>query len=176
MDQIDINKLWQNFLDTVTNHYTDFSGRVGRAQFWYYVLVYVVVGIVVAIVGNLVALGGAFRGLYGLLLLLPNVGMTARRLQDTGKPGTWAWLLAVPVAVTVVFALFAIATSLTLVLGLGVLLFTIWPLLSLISFAAIVVLIYFCAQPGTPGPNEYGAPPAPWTPGSPVKPTAPPVT
>jgi uncharacterized membrane protein YhaH (DUF805 family) len=33
MGQMDINKLWQNFLDTVTNHYMDFNGRVGRAQF-----------------------------------------------------------------------------------------------------------------------------------------------
>jgi len=174
MDQIDINKLWQNFLDTVTNHYTDFSGRVGRSQFWYYVLVYVVIGIGVAIVGNLVALGGSFRALYGLLLLLPNVGMTARRLQDTGRPGTWAWLLAVPVAVMVLMALIAILAVITL--GLGAVFFVLWPFLSLASLAAIVVLIYFCVQPGTDGPNEFGPPPAPWTPGSPVKPTAPPVT
>ena len=174
MDQIDVNKLWQNFLDTVTNHYTDFSGRIGRAQFWYYVLVYVVIGIGVAIVGNLIAMGAPFRGLYGLLLLLPNVGMTARRLQDTGRPGTWAWLLAVPVAVMVLMALIAILAVITL--GLGAIFFVLWPFLSLASFAAIVVLIYFCAQPGTPGPNEYGPPPAPWTPASPVTPTAPPVT
>ena len=51
MDQLDFNKLWQNFVDTITSHYSDFGGRVSRAQFWYYVLVYVVVGFLVAIVG-----------------------------------------------------------------------------------------------------------------------------
>ena len=54
MDQVDINKLWQNFLDTVTNHYMDFNGRVGRAQFWYYMLVYVVMWIGVSIVAGIV--------------------------------------------------------------------------------------------------------------------------
>src|SRR6202012_132483 len=34
--QMDFNKLWANFLDTVQNHYVDFNGRVDRAQFWYY--------------------------------------------------------------------------------------------------------------------------------------------
>ena len=41
--RMDINKLWQNFLDTVTNHYFDLNGRVGIAQFWYFVLVEVVI-------------------------------------------------------------------------------------------------------------------------------------
>ncbi len=172
MDQIDINKLWQNFVDTITNHYTDFSGRVGRAQFWYYVLVYVVIGIGVAIVGNILAMGSPIRGLYGLLLLLPNVGMTARRLQDTGRPGTWAWLFAVPVAMTVLMGLFAVLTVLTL--GLGAIFFLLTPILGLASLAAIVVLIYLCAQPGTAGPNAYGPAPAVWTPGGTAKPTAPP--
>lgn len=171
MDQIDINKLWQNFVDTITNHYTDFNGRVGRAQFWYYVLVYAVVGIGVAIVGSVVGMAAPLRGLYGLLLLLPSVGMTARRLQDTGKPGTWAWLLAVPVGVSILLGLFALLAVLTL--GLGVMLFALMPILGLASLAAIAVLIYFCAQPGEAGANAYGPPPAPWTPGGAAKPTTP---
>jgi uncharacterized membrane protein YhaH (DUF805 family) len=175
MDQIDINKLWQNFLDTVTNHYTDFSGRVGRAQFWYYILVYVVVGIGVSIIGSLVGSGALAGALYGLALLLPSVGVTARRLQDTGRAGTIAWLWAIPVAVRVLDGFLWIMTIATL--GLGLLFFApLMGLFSLIALAAMVVLIYFCVQPGTVGPNEYGPPPAPWTPGSPVTPTAPPVT
>jgi uncharacterized membrane protein YhaH (DUF805 family) len=168
MDQIDINKLWQNFVDTVTNHYSDFSGRVGRSQFWFYVLVYAVVGIGVSIVGTVIPMGGSLRALYALLLFLPSVGMTARRLQDTGKPGTWAWLLAVPVGVSVLMALIAILTVLTF--GLGAILLLLTPILGLASLAAIVVLIYFCAQPGNEGSNAYGPAPAPWTPGGTPKP------
>jgi uncharacterized membrane protein YhaH (DUF805 family) len=171
MDQIDVNKVWQNFLDTVTNHYSDFSGRMGRVQFWYFVAVYVVVGIGVSVVASLVPMGGSLRALYSLALLLPSVGMTARRLQDTGRPGTWAWLLAVPVGVAVLMGVFAVITIFTF--GFGALLFLLSPILGLASLAAIVVLIYFCAQPGTTGPNEYGPPPAAWTPGNPSTPAAP---
>jgi len=162
MDQIDVNKLWQNFVDTISKHYADFSGRVGRAQFWYFILVYVVVGFGVSIVGAILPAGGALRGLYGLLLLLPSVGMTARRLQDTGRPGTWAWLLAVPVGILIIFGIFAVITVLTL--GIGALLFILSPFLSLASLLAIVILIYWCAQPGQPEANAYGPAPAPWTP------------
>ncbi|MGD0190078.1 MAG: DUF805 domain-containing protein [Rhizomicrobium sp.] len=168
MDQIDINKIWQNFVDTITNHYMDFSGRVGRSQFWYYVLAYAVVGLGVSIIGSILPMGGSLRALYSLALFLPGVGITARRLQDTGRPGTWAWLLAVPVGVLVVMAVFTILTVLTF--GFGAVLFLLSPILGLASLAAIVVLIYFCAQPGTEGANDYGPPPAPWTPGSPPKP------
>ncbi len=162
MDQTDFSKLWRNFIETITDHYADFSGRVGRTQFWYFVLVYIVVGFGVSIVGGLAPMGGSLRALYGLLLFLPTVGITARRLQDTGRPGSWAWLLAVPIGAMILMAIFTIITVLTL--GLGALLFLLTPLLSLASLAAIVVLIYFCAQPGEAGPNAYGSPPAPWSP------------
>jgi uncharacterized membrane protein YhaH (DUF805 family) len=162
MDKIDTEKLWQNFIDTITNHYADFNGRVGRAQFWYYVLVNVLVGVFLSIVSHILSMGGALNALYSLALFLPSVGMTARRLQDTGRPGSWAWLLAVPVGAMVLFAVFAVITVLTL--GLGAILFVLTPLLSLAALAAIGLLIYFCAQPGQAGSNAYGPMPAPWPP------------
>lgn len=171
MDQIDINKLWQNFVDTISNHYTDFSGRVGRAQYWYYVLVYVVVAVIVSVVGSIVGLGGGLRGLYSLALLLPNVGMTARRLQDTGRPGTWAWLLAVPLGLAVLTGILAFSTWFAL--GLFAFWLVLAPLMTLLGLASLVVaavLIYFCVQPGTDGPNAYGPVPAVWAPGAPSAP------
>ena len=126
MGNIDTEKLWRNFVDTITNHYTDFTGRIGRAQFWYFVLVYVAVGFAVSIVGQIVASGGALSSLYNLALFLPSLGMTMRRLQDTGRPGSWAWLLAVPVGAGILLTLFALVTFLTL--GLGAVLLLLAPL------------------------------------------------
>ena len=159
--EFDFNKVWNNFFETVTNHYGDFSGRVNRAQYWYYILVYTVVGIVVAIVGNVVALGYLLRAAYALLLLLPSVGMTARRMQDTGRSGALGWLWAVPVAYSVLGALYAMFTIMTL--GLGLIFLPFMGLLGLVALAAAVVLIYFCVQPGEAAANAYGPPPAPWT-------------
>jgi uncharacterized membrane protein YhaH (DUF805 family) len=168
MDQVDFNKLWQNFVDTVTNHYMDFNGRVGRAQFWYYVLVGVVLGIGVAIVAGIVT--HLLSTLFALALLLPNLGMTVRRLHDTGKPGSWALLLLVPIVVQILLGMMMFSVGMWGFFGV---LYGFIQLISLVSLVAIVIIIYFCAQPGDAGDNAYGPPPATWTPGG-AKPTAPP--
>jgi uncharacterized membrane protein YhaH (DUF805 family) len=165
MDQIDINKLWQNFVDTISKHYTDFNGRVGRVQFWYYIAVYVVVGIAVTVVGGIVGSGGGLRALYGLALLLPTLGITARRLHDTGQPASWVLLLAIPWALSILLGLVALMSFFTF--GLFGVLFVFAPIIGLISLAAVALLIYLCAQPGAVGPNTYGPVPEAWTAGNP---------
>lgn len=173
MDQLDINKIWQNFTDTISKHYTDFDGRVGRAQFWYFIAAYVAVGILVSIVGSIADSGGGLRALYGLALLLPTLGITARRLHDTGRTASWVLLLAVPWAFSIIMGLVTFLSFVTF--GLFGILFVFWPIIALISLGAVVLLIYFCAQPGTAGPNEYGPVPPVWTPNaSPAAPASPP--
>jgi uncharacterized membrane protein YhaH (DUF805 family) len=173
MDQLDFNKLWQNFTDTIAKHYVDFDGRVGRSQFWCYVAVYALVGILVSVVGSITFTGGGLRSLYGLAVFLPSLGITARRLHDTGRTASWVLLLAVP-------GFFAFLTGLVTLVSLlffGFLGFLIvfGSVFALLSAVAILLLLYFCVQPGTPGPNEYGAVPAAWSPyGTPVAPVAPP--
>jgi uncharacterized membrane protein YhaH (DUF805 family) len=152
MGQIDFNKLWQNFLDTLTNHYFDFNGRVGRAQFWYYILVVVVLGIGVGIIGSLTT--RFLSSLFSLALLLPNLGMAVRRLHDIGKPGIYVLIPIVPAVLAVVF-LFMFLWPLALLCWLAVL-------------AASVLLIYWYAQPGEVAANAYGPPPPAWTPGAAV--------
>ncbi|MGH6887878.1 MAG: DUF805 domain-containing protein [Rhizomicrobium sp.] len=173
MDHLDFNKLWQNFTDTISAHYVDFEGRVGRAQFWWYILVYAVVGLIVSVIGSITMAGSGLRALYGLVLLLPTLGITARRLHDVGRTASWVLLLAIPWALSIVMGLITFLSFMTF--GILGVLFFFWPIFGLISLAAVVLLIYFCAQPGTPGPNEYGPMPAVWTPNtSPVAPVPPP--
>lgn len=171
MDQTDINKVWQNFTDTISKHYVDFDGRVCRAQFWYYIAAYVLVGILVSVVGSIAGSGAGLRALYELALLAPTLGITARRLHDMGRTASWILLLAVPWALSILLGLVTLVSFLTF--GMFGILLVFWPIIGLISLGAVVLLIYFCAQPGTPGPNEYGAVAPIWTPGAPA-PVAPP--
>jgi uncharacterized membrane protein YhaH (DUF805 family) len=145
-DAMDFAKLWNNFLDTVTNHYFDTTGRVGRPQFWYYVLVSFLVGLVVGIIASTIHLT-FISSLVALALLLPNLGMAIRRLQDTGRSGTLAWAV---IGLEAVYAVLGL-------LGL-VLLPLLWllPLLGLVLLVAGIALIYFCAQPGQPEANAFG--------------------
>lgn len=165
MGQIDVNKLWQNFLDTVTNHYMDFSGRVGRAQFWFFVLVCVGVSVVAAVLDAVVHTG-LLAALVGLGLLLPMGGMAARRMQDTGRNGQLVWLW---IAVSAVYQLIGLMMALSGPFGaLAFLYFFIsigW-LISLVSLVVSIAVIYFCAQPGEAAANAYGPVPPAWTPGA----------
>jgi uncharacterized membrane protein YhaH (DUF805 family) len=152
----DLNKAIQYFQTVVTKHYTDFKGRVSRRDFWTYVVVYVALAVIVALVQGMVGLG--LLSLVQLALFLPTAGIIARRLQDTGKNGSLVWLLMIPVLISSTISLLA-----ALAFGGFALLLVFLPLLwllSLISLCAAIYLIYLCAQPGTPGPNEYGPQPA----------------
>ncbi|MBV9570571.1 MAG: DUF805 domain-containing protein [Alphaproteobacteria bacterium] len=145
---MDFNVLWQNFVNTVTNHYVDFNGRVGRAQFWYYLLVVIVLAIIVAMVASVTT--RLLSMLFSLALLLPNLGMGIRRLHDVGKPWFYVLLPLVP----------SVLASLFLVMFLLPLAMLCW----LATLVASVYLIYLYVQPGDPAPNMYGPPPAEWSP------------
>jgi uncharacterized membrane protein YhaH (DUF805 family) len=145
---MDFNLIWQNFVDTLTNHYADFNGRIDRARFWYYVLVVIVLAILVGIVASVTT--RLLSSLFSLALLLPNLGMGVRRLHDIGKPWFWVLLPLVPSILAVLF-----------------LIMFLWPLAMicwLLTLAAAVLLIYWYAQPGDPAPNQYGPPPPTWSP------------
>ena len=152
----DLNKAIQYFQTIVTQHYTDFQGRVSRHDFWTYIVVYVALAVIVAIVQGLIGFG--LLALLQLALFLPTAGMIARRLQDTGKNGSLVWILMIPVVISSAITLLA-----SLAFGGFALLLIFLPLLwllSLISLGAAIYLIYLCVQPGTPGPNAYGPQPA----------------
>ena len=84
-------KLIENFVNIVTKKYCCFNGRAGRAEFWQFVLVNTVVGM---ILGILPKIGGILEIVWCLATLLPALGVTARRLHDRNKSG---WLILVAI-------------------------------------------------------------------------------
>src|SRR5258708_1545055 len=91
------------FRRNVTEHYFDMSGRVSRPEFWYFILGCFVASLAAAII-DAIARTGLLVSVVGLALLLPLAGIGARRLQDTGKPGSSVWIAIVPMAVNRVLA------------------------------------------------------------------------
>lgn len=79
-----------NFKDIVTKKYFCFCGRANRFEFWGFFLVNFVISFVLGLFGQV---GMILQAIYGLAVLLPGLGVTARRLHDTGKSG-WMQLLA----------------------------------------------------------------------------------
>ncbi len=164
---MDTQAIFDNYKRTITDHYFDMNGRVGRGQFWWFVLANFLASIVAHIVGSILHL--PVGELYNLAVLLPAMSIGARRLQDIGKNGQLVWLLLILVAITQVVG---VLTALTFAFaGLFGLFFV--PGLSIIGIACLVVavvLIWFWCQPGDPGPNAYGPVPPTFDPNRPGPP------
>lgn len=79
--------------------YFDFAGRAGRSEFWYFVLFYTVVCLVLTLID--IALLGEdgilFSGIFALVMLIPSISVTVRRLHDIDRSGWWTLLWIVPV-------------------------------------------------------------------------------
>ncbi|MCL2485697.1 MAG: DUF805 domain-containing protein [Endomicrobia bacterium] len=78
-----------NFWNILTKQYVDFTGRTGRAQFWYFVLISFVINLLLGMIS-----GGVLNLLVWLALIIPSIAITARRLHDINQTG-WLQLVAI---------------------------------------------------------------------------------
>ena len=165
---MDFQAIFDNFRITVTDHYFYMQGRVCRARYWYFVAAYIAFSIAAGLLSLVTFL--PLREIYFLAMLLPTAGITARRLQDTGRDGRLVWIFIIAGFVSQICALVAALSF----LALGFLSFLLFgPSLILVNLAllvACVVLIYFCCLPGDAGDNAYGPPPPTFDPSRSVSP------
>ena len=92
------------FLDTLKKRYADFDGRATRSEYWYFVLFYIIIAIVLAMLDTYVmnpmlgmsateaGRGGILQMIFALGLLVPSIAVGVRRLHDIGKSG---WLILI---------------------------------------------------------------------------------
>ena len=71
--------------------YVEFGGRAPRSEFWWFALFQVIVLVVAAMLGR------AAYTIAGLALVLPSLGVGARRLHDIGKSGWYLLIHLIPV-------------------------------------------------------------------------------
>ena len=99
---MDIKEVINNYVAVVTKKYFCFEGRCGRKTFWQFVLVNFVINFVLSLIP---VVGKILAGVFALAVLCPSLGITARRLHDTGKSG-WMQLIALIPVVGVLILLF----------------------------------------------------------------------
>ena len=85
---------FQTSIKTCFNKYADFSGRALRSEFWWFVLFSILGGIVttiidVMILGYSIESYGPVNIIFSVVLILPGIAVTARRLHDINKSGWW---------------------------------------------------------------------------------------
>ena len=87
-----------NYYTDVLKKYAVFSGRANRAEYWYFVLINFLIGLVISFVEGLINTGDILGMIYSLAVLLPSLGVAIRRLHDVGKSGWWLLIALIPIA------------------------------------------------------------------------------
>ena len=142
----------------VLKKYAVFTGRASRQEFWMFFLVNFIIGIVLNIGDKLLGTTysyympsgipisiGYINSLYSLVVLIPNLAVSVRRLHDVNKSGKLLLLVFVPLLL-IFWAAISGAYGLLILLFFVVLGLAIW------------MLVLQC-MPGTNGPNKYGEDP-----------------
>ena len=118
--------------------YASFQGRATRSEFWWFALFIFIVNFVINIIGSVATgaslmatfspdslseFGGGLLGGVGTIIfmiiglivwlyfLCPSIGVTVRRLHDTGRSGWWYWIILVPFVGGLVLFIFMLLGS-----------------------------------------------------------------
>lgn len=91
-----------NWYFAVLKNYAGFSGRARRKEYWMFFMFNVIFAVIAIILDNV--LGTVFEGfgygfiyiLYGLVVFIPGLAVSVRRLHDVGKSGWNMLIVAIP--------------------------------------------------------------------------------
>jgi len=106
-----------NYYLKVLKKYAMFNGRAQRAEYWYFFLFNIIISFVLVILDMVTdnfnpELGlGLLSGLYSLVVLIPGIAVSVRRLHDTNHSGWWLFILLVPVIGIIVYLVFMVKDS-----------------------------------------------------------------
>lgn len=120
------------------SNYFNFQDRARRAEYWWPILMQMIVGFVVQILtitllgpdgtgSLLVAIPMILYWIFGLACFIPSLSVAVRRLHDKDMSGWWI-------------------------------------LIGLVPLIGALLLLFFFVTEGTPGPNKYGPNPKSPTP------------
>lgn len=76
----------------VAKQYADFAGRATRSEFWWFMLFCTIINVLLGVAAEWAA------GIFFLVMLVPGLAVTTRRLRDTNRSPMWWLLLLIPVA------------------------------------------------------------------------------
>ena len=98
-------------IQTVLRKYAEFTGRAGRAEFWWWTLFNVLVLSALNVlnvfpVGENAYLGSVLAGLWSVGVLLPNLAVAVRRLRDTVRDWWNIYWIQLPIAVLIVLVVY----------------------------------------------------------------------
>jgi uncharacterized membrane protein YhaH (DUF805 family) len=103
-----------NWYVEVLRKYAVFRGRARRGEFWYFLLINVLIGIGLRITDRVIGTFsseadiGLLSGIYTLAVLIPGIAVLVRRLHDTNRSGWWSLIGLVPLIGIIVLLVFTL--------------------------------------------------------------------
>lgn len=168
-------------IKTCFRKYAVFKGRAMRSEFWWFVLLLLLIEIGLSFVTGLLMIPLLIKGQFNaesimsvqlplsivmivveLVFLLPSLGVLTRRLHDRNKSGWWIFVYYLLTALCMVpmFLLFTVADhseqfndKITFALVF------VMSIMSILLLALGITILVWCCQRGTIGPNKYGPDP-----------------
>lgn len=124
----------------------DFSGRSRRREFFSFGIAYAVVMLLLEGIANMDGMaqpnGASYLSLaLRVLLFIPSLALSVRRLHDSGRSGWWLWL-------TPLLVFLALLPSVQQSGGSG--------LFVIAMIVVLAVLVFFMFRNSQPGTNRYG--------------------
>lgn len=90
--------------------YAEFSGRATRTQYWMFILFFMIIYFVLALIDVLVGTM-VLAFIFNIAAFLPSIAIAARRLHDTGRTGWWQLLVLIPLIGAIVLIVFFVQDS-----------------------------------------------------------------
>ncbi len=138
-------------------NYMNFRDRAARAEYWWWVLFAVILGLIAVGLDLLIFRGwetGPFNLVISLALFFPGLTVTVRRLHDTNRSGWWILLPVIPAILTFAGFIAALtANPFNPFNGTGLILVGV-P--AIIWIAATILLLVWMLLPSNAGNNRFG--------------------
>ena len=87
------------YLKVLKEHYLDFNSRARRTEFWMFTLINILISSGLSLLD--LAAGTTFftliSSIYSLLVFIPSIAVSVRRLHDIGKSGWYYLLVLLPI-------------------------------------------------------------------------------
>lgn len=137
----------------VFENYANFKGRARRSEYWYFVLMNMIISTVTVMIDKVLGLKFGVNSLYGIAMFIPILSVSVRRLHDIGKSG---WILLISYIVIIICAVGLVLGMLTL----GMSSFNFWFAIPIIVMLAICIwMLVLFVKEGDDGKNKYGSDP-----------------
>ncbi len=96
----------------LTVNYCNFEGRASRSEYWWFFLFNFIAGLVIgAVFVWSETLEYLVSGLFSLAMLLPGLGLSVRRLHDSGRSGWWIFINVIPFIGQLIYLYFTVQPS-----------------------------------------------------------------